>query len=251
MRHRKIIASLLLLALGAGATALRADEESPRRVDLMYGSRGVVAGVERTGATLQTDAVWQGEAWRALAEVATPFAADEERRATVGAGYRWLLGEDEAWRVEAALRHTWAERGLASEARRMLTADISVTLPAIRRFTPSVDYAHDFRRQADLVQVALAHSIALTKLGAFVDGKIFSGWAAGEDWRPDAAGLARADSYEYWGVEASVPYRIGLHTTVVAGLHYTSERGRSELNGPSGLSRGQNFWITFGVSLDF
>jgi hypothetical protein len=48
-----------------------------------------------------------------------------------------------------------------------------------------------------------------------------------------------------------LPYRIGQHSTLVAGLHYADTSGRSPTNGPFSLSSGQNFWVTLGVSLDF
>ena len=130
-------------------------------------------------------------------------------------------------------------------------AGLNATWAPIDGFTPSLACYHDCRLRADTGQASLAHSFALTGFGAFLDLNFFAGWTTGGDWRPDAPGPRRHDSYSYWGAEAHLPYRIGPHSTVIAGLHYADTSGRSPTNGPFSLSSGRNLWITLGVSLDF
>jgi hypothetical protein len=101
------------------------------------------------------------------------------------------------------------------------------------------------------VQAALACSIALPRLGAFLEGNLYAGWADGGNWRPDAPGQARRDGYRFLGADAQVPYRISRHITLVGGLHYAENRGCSLANGPIVRQTGRNFWVSLGLSLDF
>jgi hypothetical protein len=249
MGHQKIVVIVWALALGAGTVAVCADEEPTWRFDGQYSSREVVHGVRRAGAAWETAAELTGGAWRGNFASAVPFDAGEERRATLGAAYRWTAGED--FQVETSVQHRWAARGLAAEAKHTWLAGLAATGPSRYGFTPMLSYARDLRRQADVVEAGLARSFPLTRLGAFFDTRVFAGWASGAHWQPDVPGPQRQDSYRYWGAEAQVPYRVGAHTTLKMGLHYTAEAGRSAVNGPGGLAKGGNFWATLGVSFDF
>lgn len=249
MMRKKISIGRGLLGLCAAWVGAQAEEVPFLRTDIVYSSSEVVRGVKHTGAAAKVGAVFSGEHARGLIEGLQPLASGQERRLTVGAAYVWprWAGVE----IEAAVRQSWFSPALASAVRQTLEGELAATLPAWSGFVPRVSYARDFRRKADFVEVGCARSVALTSLGTFLDCAVFSGWATGKDWRPELAGGARSDSYHYWGAEAVVPYRIGLHTTLITGLHYTEEQGRSALNGPPGRGIGQNCWITFGVSLDF
>lgn len=227
-----------------------AQEEVPLlRVDLAYASSYVFRGVERAGDSAQTAVEFNRANFRGGLWVNQPFGRGDPREVALNAAYAWRPAD--ALTLEASVAHTWFDRVPGGGVERSLETGLSATLAPVEGFTPGLTYYHDFRFRADTVQASLARSIALTKLGAFLELNFFTGWVSGDNWRPDAPGPRRADSYGYWGGEAQVPYRVGPHSTVVAGLHYADSFGRSITDGPFGRAGHGKLWITLGVNLDF
>jgi hypothetical protein len=249
MRSIHAISRLSLVALLAGPLLSPAAEPPAVRADFSYASRYVFRGVERAGSSAQATVEFSRDDFRGGAWANLPFAGGVGREVNLNAAYIWHATADLT--LEASVAHSWFPGALADDTKRTFEAGVTATLAAINSVTPSLTYYHDFRLRTDTVQASLAHSLALTKLGAFLDLSLFAGWATGDDWRPDAPGPRRHDNYGYWGVEAHLPYRVGPHSTVIAGLHYSDAIGRSETNGPFGRTSRQNLWVTLGVSLDF
>lgn len=238
------LALSLLLAGGAPAWA---DEPPAWRTDFTYASAYVFRGVERAGNSAQGAVEYNQEGFRGGVWASQPFTSGEPGEISLTAAYTWQPAE--AVTLEASAGQSWYSDVAGLD--HALEVGLAVTLAPVKGFSPSVGCYHDFRLRADTLQVGVTRSIPLTKLGAFLDLNLFAGWANGDDWRPDAPGPDRHDSYRYWGAEAHLPYRVGAHTTVVTGVHYADNHGRSATNGPFGRSSGQNFWVTVGVNLDF
>lgn len=249
MHSFRAISRLPLLALLAGPVSTPADEPPVVRADLSYASRYVFRGVERAGSSAQAIVEFSQDDVRGGVWTNLPFAGGAGREVNLNAAYLWPATE--GLTLEASVVHAWFSDAPAGDTRRTFEAGLTATLSPGYGFTPSFAYYHDFRLRADTVQVALARSVALAKLGAFLDLNLFAGWATGDDWRPDAPGPRRHDSYGYWGAEAHLPYRVGPHSTVIAGLHYSEAAGRSGTNGPFGRPAHGNIWVTLGISLDF
>ncbi len=228
---------------------VRAEEAPPLRVDVAYASSHVFRGVERAGDSVQAGVEFSRDRLRGGLWVNQPFDGDDTREVDLNAAYVWQPAD--AFTLEASLAHAWFDEVPGGGVDRALEAGLTVTLTPMGGCTPSLAYYHDFRLRADTVQTSVARSIALPKLGAFLEVNLFAGWVSGDDWRPDAPGPRRHDSYGYWGGEVELPYRVGAHTTVVAGLHYADSFGRSATNGPFGRASGDNLWVTLGVTLDF
>ena len=178
-----------------------------------------------------------------------PFENGETRELNLHAAYTWQPVDEVS--LEALVAQHWFGEVPGDGARHSFEAGLAATLAPISGFTPGLAYYHDFNFRSDTAQVSLARSVALVKWGAFLDLTIFAGWSTGDDWRPDAPGSRSSDSYGYWGGEAQLPYRIGAHSTVTVGLHYTDTLGRSPTRGPFGLPTSRNIWATLGVNLDF
>ncbi len=240
------------LSVGGGITAaLKAqDGEMAVRTDLIYASSYVFRGVERANASAQATAELNAGDFRAGLWTSQPFDRDETSELNLSAAYTWHATEVVALEFSAA--HGWFNQATGGGVARSFETGVTATFAPIAGFTPSAGYFRDFRFRADTTQVALARSIALTKLGTFLDLNFFAGWSAGKNWRPDATGLdSRRDGYGYWGGEVQLPYRISRLTTVLLGLHYADTFERWAPNGAfGGASRG-NLWVTFGVNLDF
>ncbi len=249
MSYLRTLPGLLLAAVLAAPLVVQGEEPPAVTADLVYASRYVYRGIERAGPSAQAGVEWTNERLRGGGWINQPFASGAVRESNLNAAYTWP--SDRGFTLEASVVHRWFHGVPGGQVKRSFEAGLSATLPAFQGFTLGLAYNHDFRLHADTTQVSLARSIPLTRLGAFLELEGLAGWSTGDDWRPDAIGPRRHDSYSYWSGSARLPCRIGLHSTVIAGLHYADASGRSATNGPFGLTARRNLWVTLGVNLDF
>ena len=240
---------LLGAAMLAAPLVARADEPPAVLVNLDYASRYVFRGVERAGSSAQAAVEFNREQLSGGVWSNVPSQNGGTREVNLHAAYTWQ--PTTALTLAASVAQVWLDNVPGGEVKRALEAGLTATFAPIDGFTPSLAYYHDFRLHSDTTQVGVARSFALTKLGAFLELEAFAGWAEGTNWRPDAPGVRRRDGYGYWGGAVRLPYRVGLHSTVIGGLHYADSSGRSASNGPFGRSARRNLWITLGVNLDF
>lgn len=241
--------SVLGLGLLAWTPGWTQEAPPPLRVDVAYASGYVFRGVERAGVSVQAAVEFNRDRLRGGIWVNQPFDRGDTREVNLNAAYTWQPAD--GFTLEASVAHAWFDEVPGGGVDRSFETGLTATLAPAGGFTPSFAYYHDFRLRADTMQASVARSIALTKLGAFLELNFFAGWTSGDDWRPDAPGLRRHDSYGYWGGAVHLPYRVGAHTTVVAGLHYADSFGRSATNGPFGRASSGNLWAAFGVTFDF
>ncbi len=249
MSFRRKISGVLLVAFLTSVSGARGDEPPAEQVDFGYASRYVFRGVVRAGSSVQAAAEFNRDNFHGGVGANLPFESGGTREINLHASYRWQPVIDLS--LEASVAQHWFSAVPGGGVRHSLEAGLAATLAPVIGFTPGLAYYHDFRFRSDTVQGSLAHSIALTKWGAFLELNFYGGWATGDNWRPDAPGPRWRDSYGYWGGAARLPYRIGAHSIITAGLHYGDAFGRSPTRGPFGLMSRRNLWVTLGVNLDF
>jgi hypothetical protein len=249
MRSTQAFSVFFVAAWLAGPLRAQTGEEPAFRAGLDYATQYVFRGVQRAGASVQPSVELAKGDLRGGLGSNLPFQGGAEREADLNLAYSWRVTEELALKFSAV--QYWHGDAPVDGTRRSFETGLTAVATPVKGIIPSLDYYHDFRLRADTVQVSLTRGFPLTSLGTYLDLNLFAGWVAGGDWRPDAPGPPRHDSYRYWGAEAHLPYRIGLHTTVIAGLHFSDSVGRSPTNGPDGLAGGRRFWATLGVSLDF
>ncbi len=252
MRFSPILPVFFLAAQLIVPVSARAEELAVVRADLGYASQYVVRGVARTGAAAQSALELDWTGFRAGLWTNQPFKAGEEREVDFNTTFAWQAGA--GLKMEVSARQYWFDRTTNGGTTRSFEAAIAATLAPVGGVLPRLEFAHDFRLRAETLQMAVGHSVALTGVGTYLDLGCFAGWATGDNWRPGFPGPGRHDSYSFWGLEATIPYNLGYvvpHSTVIAGLHYSDAIGRSAANGPFGLAKTRNFWVTLGVSLDF
>lgn len=247
--HFLLKLSVIGLGLLAWTPGWAQEEAPPLRMDVSYVSSHVFRGIERAGDSAQAAVEFSRDSWRGGLWVNQPLDGEDIREVNLNAAYVWQ--PTDGFTLEALVAHSWFDDVPGGGVDRSFEAGLAATLEPVGGFTPSFAYFHDFRLRADTMQASVARSIALTKLGAFLEVNLYAGWSSGDDWRPDAPGPRRRDSYGYWGGEVHLPYRVGAHSTLVAGLHYADTFGRSETNGPFGRASRRNLWVTLGVTLDF
>lgn len=249
MGFRQKISGVLLAALLAVPLGARGEEPPAVQMDFGYASRYVFRGVERAGSSAQAAVEFNRDSFHGGMRTNLPFESGETREVNLHVACTWQPVD--VLSLGASVAQRWFSQVPGGGVKRSLEAGLTATLAPINGITPGLAYYHDFNFRSDTAQVSLAHSIPLVKWGAFLDLNLFAGWATGKDWRPDAPGPRSRDSYGYWGGEALLPYRIGAHSTVTAGLHYADASGRSPSDGPFGRPARRNLWATLGVNLDF
>jgi hypothetical protein len=226
------------------------EEVPPLQMDLAYVSSYVFRGIKRAGDSAQATVEFNRDGVRGGLWVNQPFDRGDTHEVDLNAAYAWRPAD--ALTLEASLTQAWFHDVPGGDVERSFEAGLSAMLLPVQGFTPKLAYYHDFRLRADTTQASLARSIALTRLGAFLELNFFAGWASGDDWRPDAPGPRRTDSYGYWGGDVQLPYhRVGSHSTVIVGVHYADSFGRSLTNGAFGHDSRGNLWASLGVKLDF
>jgi hypothetical protein len=253
MRFHRSKKILICVAAFLGAVSAQAQfDEGGWRAEMAYVSSYVARGVERAHASAQTALEFSRENFRVTGWANQPFSGAENEAAelNLNAAYTREVGDSVALELSAA--HAWFDRVPGRGVERSFEVGVAATFTAatLAGFTPTVGVFRDFRFESNTAQVSFARSLALTKLGTFLDLNFFAGWSDGQHWRPDATGAAREDSYGYWGGELRVPYQIGRYG-VMAGLHYADTTARSAQNGPFATGAGPHCWVTLGVSLDF
>ena len=238
----------VFFALTGGMPA-QGGEEPVVRADFGFASRQVFRGLVRAGPSAQGGAEFAARGFRAGVWGSLPFDSGETGELDFSAAYAWPATDRLTLEASANFYDFPTAQGGAT--RQSQAVGLTATWASIAGFTPSLFLQRDFRLEATTVQAAVASGVALPKFGAFLELNLFAGWTEGSNWRPDGPGPRRRDGYGYFGGEARVPYRIGPHSTVVAGLHFTDTAGRSIANGPMSLRQGSSIWATLGVSLDF
>jgi hypothetical protein len=250
LRLKRSVVLALVAYVSASAVQSRAQYgEGVLRANAFYASSYVYRGVERANASAQATVEYERDEFRAAVWTNQPFDRSETRELNLSAAYRWSMTD--ALDLEVIATHAWFDHAPGGGVNRSAELAVNATLSrlAVWEFVPTVSYARDFRFEADIAQLAWARSVALTKLGAFLEFNLFAGWADGGNWRPDGGGAKREDAYGYWGGEVRLPYHIGRYA-LVTGLHYTNTKGRSAWNGPFSVRSGASFWASIGLSYD-
>lgn len=114
-----------------------------------------------------------------------------------------------------------------------------------------VDFARDLRLKADLVEGRATYSYPLTSFGAFLNFTFFAGAAHASDLRPDAAGPEISDSYQFVGAEARIPYRIGEHLKISAGVRFAASFGQDKAWSPIDAGNGVHGAASLAVNYEF
>lgn len=116
---------------------------------------------------------------------------------------------------------------------------------------PTIAYFRDLQLGSDTVEGALEWSLPLTRLGAYVDGRFFTGWSAATDWRRGASGAVVRGGYGYAGIGAEIPYRVGEHVSLVAGVDLALTSNASGAGPLAGTAGDCNLAFRLGGRWDF
>lgn len=218
MRSPTIPLAILLL-VGTNAAPGQSGVEPGLTLSGEFLSEYVHRGLERADETGHVRLEWRGESWRAAWDAHAPLRSAAAAEWRLEGGWGRSLATDFSIEASARWSHFTRTRGGMSEDALELGVGASWLLP--REAKVGFAAFHDVTLEATTAEGSIGYSIPLTKLGAYLDLRGWIGWSDARDWRPDAPGPGLAGGYGYFGAEASLPYRIGELTSVVAGVTFS------------------------------
>ena len=241
---------LAFAGFGVAVTVAQSDPGEPvLTADFDYASRYVFRGIPHAGDSAQASVEYAVNGFRAGVWTNQPFRRDDGGEVDLTAAYARQVSPE--LNLEFAITSYNFTDTPANLPRHSLEVGLTATLKPIAGFTPSLGVQRDFQLDSSSVQGALAYSVALPRLGAYLEWSVFGGWVDARHLRPAAPGPRIGDGYGYFGGEVHVPYRIGAHSTLSVGLHGTETVNQDRADAVSGRFAPRNLWVTFGLSVDF
>lgn len=235
---KKTTLVLAALAMAAGLHAQRSSYSVTS--DFAYASDYVFRGLKQAGNSFQPSlevtmddayvGVWTNQ----------PITKHENNELDLYGGYKYKLNESISfegvgtyyWYPEAngaLTRHSWE-----------LGAGATYTLKGL---SASAYYYRDFRLDANTLQGSVGYSYPLEAIGASLDVTGFIGTVDADDWLPDSP-LKVHESYSYYGVDVSVPYKLSEKATFTVGGHWAHNRGIV-------TDDNDHVWWTAGITIGF
>lgn len=245
---KKTVMIVAALAVAAAAQAQDTKKSYSVTTDFSYTSEYVFRGIEQQDKAFQPSVeVTAGDAYlglwtsQAITHQDASFAKGNE--IDVYGGYKYKV--DNALTLEAVTTYYYypSARAALSETGHSWEAGIGATYN-FQGFTPAINYYYDFVLNAQTTQASVGYSLPLTEIGTSLDFNVFAGHVDTRDTNGTRPGKPR-ESYDYYGADLSVPYKLSETATATAGLHYVDNR-----NVPTGTA-GNNLYFTLGVSIGF
>jgi uncharacterized protein (TIGR02001 family) len=243
---------MLLAALAAGAS-LSAQSDDPRSsysvtADFTYTSKYVFRGVQRAKDSFQASVEvkagdpqtgqFYGNLW-----TNQPITAHEHDEVDFAAGYRWRVTSELS--VEALATYYWYPEARAGETRHSTEGGVNLTYNAGGNApTAMLYYYYDFDRKANTGAISLGYGIPIPAIGTSLDVSVYVGMSQADDAAPDS-GVTVKESYNYYGADLWVPYRLSQNTKLTVGAHWATNE-----NYISGTPRNR-FWVDVGFSAGF
>lgn len=245
---KKIAILITMLAGIAGLTASAQQSATSYKVttDFSYTSQYVFRGLKAASDaftpsvevavddfyaglwTMQPVSDWRGER--------------PQNEVDIYAGYKHNLTETIS--LEGVATYYWYPDATGDETSKTYELGVGATWSK-NRLSASAYYYYDFRKEASTVVGSVGYSFPIEKLGTSVDVAFYLGTVGAKDWAPDTIGASQKNSYNYYGFDVSIPYRIRDNATVTLGLHYANNEN-TPLNTPD-----NRFWVTLGLSIGF
>lgn len=227
------------------------EDEIATLSSVTLASRRIFRGVERSGAGGQGSFQVARDAWRIGAEVIQPFDGDEPGEGNLTAAYEWHANKQ--LKFEAIVAPRWLSNVPTGATKHAVEVGVSAAWALPHDFSFELAAFHDWRLKADTLQATLNYSMPLKRLGAYLEWSASVGSASARDLRPDAvvSSAPVRDGYTYCTASVRLPYRIGPHSTLVAGAHLAKTDHQSPFWSPIDARGGTRAWVELGLNFDF
>lgn len=170
-----------------------------------------------------------------------PITRHQDDEIDLYAGYKYKLTEN--LELEAVGTYYWYPEAPTNGVKHSEEAGLGATY-TFRGISTSVYYYRDFKLDANTVQGSVGYSLPLEAIGASLDVTGYYGVVDTGDvnpWGPDKL----RESYNYYGVDVSVPYKLTDKATFTLGGHWAHNK-----NLPTDVDD-DHLWWTAGVTVGF
>lgn len=233
---------IVLLGLIAGAIGARGQDRGyTATADVTYASDYVFRGVEQADDSIQPSAEFSCRHAYLGVWINQPLRNREHDEVDLYGGYRYKLNR--SFSVEAVGTYYDYPQAKGFETRRTYEAGVGATC-TVRGIALSAYYYRDFKLNADTEQASVNYSVPLTFWGTSLDFNGFLGTVQSANWLPYAPTTSR-QSYNYYGLNVSLPYKVGAKTDVALGVHWAHNDGL-----PRDYSN-DHIWWSMGVTVAF
>lgn len=234
------------------ATAALAAAAEPKpaytvTTDFTYSSDYVFRGLKTAGNSFQASVEAASGDFNAGLWTNQPITKNENDEIDLYAGYRWNVNS--RFSVEGAGTYYWYPEARSSAGETKDSSELSLGASYdMAPLTPSLFYYHDFRLKSDTLQASIGHRMPLGSVSAATfETSVFAGSVRFKDLMPDAPGAAIGESYTYYGVDLSIPYKLATNATFTVAGHYAKNEG---VPAGSGIPKDKT-WFTAGITIGF
>lgn len=235
--------TILWAALGAAAGLYAQDPKSSYSVttDFAYTSQYVFRGVKAAGSSFQPSVEVTMEDFYLGLWTSQPITKHQDNEIDVYGGYKYKLNESVS--LEAVGTYYWYPEAKGFTTRKSYEAGLGATYTH-SSISASLYYYHDFKLKSDTLQGSVGYSLPLQAIGASLDITGFYGTVNSHDASPDSPWKIR-ESYNYYGIDVSVPYKLSEKATFTLGGHWA----RND-NLPPDVDD-SHVWWTAGITVGF
>ena len=241
--------TLFLAALATGSVLSAADPVPAYTVttDFTYTSEYVFRGIKSAGDSFQPSVEVAVGNFNAGFWSNQPITKNEDDEIDLYTGYRWNVNS--RFSVEGAATYYLYPEAKGSLGQTKDTSEVSIgSSYDMAPLTPSLFYYHDFRLKSDTVQASIGHKMPVVGVNsATLETSVFAGTVRMRDGAPDAAGAPVNESYSYYGVDVSIPYKLARNATFTVAGHYVRNENVTPLTG----APKEKTWFTAGITISF
>lgn len=235
---KKIILLAVAVAAAAGVYAQEAKSSYSVTADFTYTSKYVFRGLKNSSEAFQPSVeVSAGDAYVGL-WTSQPITKSQNNEIDVYGGYKFKATEELSF--EAVGTYYMYPEARSGQVHESYEAGVGATY-TVAGVSTSVYGYYDFRLQAQTYQASVGYSLPIKEIGTSLDFNVNYGVVAARNFDT----LGADETYNYWGADVSLPYKLSEKATVLAGVHYGDSR-QIAVQGDS-----DNVWYTLGVSVGF
>ncbi len=220
--------AIIIAALLVGAS-VRADEPAAPKLDysvttsFSYTTEYVFRGIKNTSDAFQPSVEVDSNNFDLGVWTSQPITGDQQNEIDIYGGYKYAVTKELS--LQAVATYYWypefsrTRANAIDGARETFEPGVGATY-TIAGFSPSVFYYHDFMLRSDTEQAALGYALPLADIGTELDFSVYAGTSSASDLTPDYPGPHVRESYNYYGADVSLPYKLAASTTLTLGGHY-------------------------------
>ena len=245
--------AIIIAALIAGAS-VRADEPSGPKLDysvttsFSYTSEYVFRGIKNTKDAFQPSVEVDSNNFNLGVWTSQPVTGGQQNEIDIYGGYKYAVTKELS--LQAVATYYWypefstTRPNAIDGAKDSFEPGVGATY-TFMGFSPSLFYYHDFILKSDTVQGALGYALPLASFGTELDFSVYVGTTSAGDFAPDLPGPSVHESYNYYGADISLPYKLAASTTLTLGGHYAGND-----KAPIGTPRNHG-WFSIAITAGF